>query len=35
MPQVRKIINVMQMNSEKPDGYNLEHYNTQYTLFQK
>jgi hypothetical protein len=35
MPQVRKIINVMQMNSEKPDGYNLDTYNAQYTIFQK
>jgi dynein heavy chain len=35
MPQVKKIINVMQMNNEKPDGYNLDNYNQAYTTFQK
>ena len=35
MPQVKKIINVMQMNTEKQDGYNLDNYNQAYTTFQK
>jgi len=35
MPQVKKIINVMQMNNEKPDGYSLDSYNTAYNNFQK
>jgi hypothetical protein len=26
MPQVKKIINVMQSNSQKTDGYSLENY---------
>jgi dynein heavy chain len=35
MPQVKKIINVMQSNSQKTDGYSLDNYENQYHLFQK
>lgn len=35
MPQVKRILHVMQSNENKTDGYSLENYNTQYQTFQK
>jgi dynein heavy chain len=35
MPQVKRIINVMQSNAQKTDGYQLDNYDQQYILFQK
>lgn len=32
---MKKIINVMQSNSQKTDGYQLDNYDQQYNLFQK
>jgi len=33
MPQVKKIINVMESYANQTDGYSLENYNNQYHLF--
>jgi dynein heavy chain, axonemal len=35
MPQVKRILHVMESNENKSDGYSLENYNTQYQAFQK
>lgn len=34
-PQVKKIIKVMELNEQRPDGYQLDNYTTQYQSFQK
>jgi dynein heavy chain len=34
-PQVKKIIKVMELNEQRPDGYQLDNYTTQYQAFQK